>query len=681
MPPPFPSRFGLLPLILACVASFALAPSAQARPREVRLGDVRIALGDDNDLAAGDLVRTASIDGVALGSGRAILNVALADALANHREGVNHGAWTFVRIIQRNATAAEAVFEAKAAPGVRLHVAFATLSRQVDAWNFSGFRYCYRIEGWNRPGAEIVENTRWVLEGDPAKTTHVIASIYGPQLYRHGVPGAPVPWDGPTFPGSDEKPAPEARPSPSKDAVNTWAGGRLHSRFGKLDGFEFQVSDSGHGLLISLDEPALHMAGHRAGRDEPALVVTDHAFLDGTPPTGVWRDVLLRRNGVRDASSVSVGNFWLRVAWAERERIRSLAGVTLPDAGLMVATGPRFKLAEPLLPRFRELGVEWVSVGPIWESSATEGGSFSSMSVWRHRVAEKWGGIDALRSFCAAADAEGIKVLAWFPFVHVSKESPWTRREGFTGERLAGGDNLVPLNLKNPAVRQEVLAAVRLVRDAGVRGLWLDAYHSFGLEVVTEEGGARLPQVREVLAMQRELQSMDITQFIEAWTPFGLSSHGVIGRRLSHYERWPFFGLTMAPYADGPHGGQGGLDLKAIDYGRFLAMRSSLFVGLHMWNETADIEPLGRNGDLAALGRRFALIRPRMHRPLGWLEGFHACVWEDANGQRVMWSCVTGPVAVPTANALRDLETGKIVRLENGAFPLGKDRIYEWTQP
>jgi len=664
-----PARRGI-PLALT-FAFFSLELLGQTASRKIELGDVLITLGNDSELTAGDLIRAVSIEGVPVGSDRPILNVALAET------DDSHSRWTLLQVIRSGPLAAEAVFRSEALPNVRLYVAFEATSRQVDSWPFNGFRYRYRVEGWNRPGAEIVETARWILGGNPLKTTHVIASIYGPQLYRSGMADAPTPWDGPTFPGSDEPALPPSRKRAQNKKVDTWVEGRLHSRFGKLDGFEFQVSDTGDGLLVSLDQPALQMAGHKTGGDDPSLVVTDHSFLDGTPPTGVWRDVLLTRNGVHETSSVSIGNFWLRIAWAERERVREAAGLKLPDAGLMVATGPRFELTKPLLPMLRALGVEWVSVGPIWESSATEGGKFSSMSVWNHRVAEKWGGIEALRDFCAAAEQENIKVLAWFGF-HVSKESNLSRREGFTATRLAEGDDLVVLNLKNPAVRAELIESIRLVRDAGVRGLWLDAYHSLGLEVVTEEGGARLPQVREVLAIQRELQAMGITQFVEAWTPFGISSHGIIGERLGHYERWPFFGLSMVPYAHGPHGDRSGLDLKEIDYGRFLAMRSSLFAGLHVWEgRTGDTELLGQNGDLATLNRRFAVIRPRMHRPLGWLQGFQACVWEDMAGERVLWSCTDGLVPVPETRLLRDLESGGLVHPEQGAFLLQKDRIYE----
>lgn len=565
-------------------------------------------------------------------------------------------------------------------PGIhadlRLQMDLEVAERTIGGHAFEGFRYRYRVKGWARPGFEIWEESRWTVGGQPTAVTHVIGSIYGPKLYRpSGEDGIGI-WDGPTFPGADD-----AVHIPAERAIwsaNTWAGGRLHSRFGKLDGYDLQVSDTGQALLVTFDDPAagLVLSGHRGRGDGSALVITDHMLVSPADQTTSWREVLLAQQPLKDVNPVGIGNYWLEVSWAERERVRALTGLRMEAALPMVATGPRFDLAVPLLPELRALGYRWISVGPIWKSSATEGGAHSSMSTWSFEVADEWGGLEALRAFCEAAHAADLKVLAWFPYVHVSYESEWVRNPDHTAIRHGGGERLIPLNLRHPEVRSAVKDSMQKVVDAGLDGLWLDAYHGFALEVYRLEEGARIPQIREALALQRELQNMGLTHFVEAWTPFGISSHGVIGGRLAHYERWPFFGVSMAPYAAGPHGSRAGLNLEEIDYGRFLAMRSSLFVGLHLWPHRTDTEPLGVGGDLATLHQRFAKALAYMYRPVGWLTDFAGMVWEDHNGQRILWSCTEGKVDFPEAVRLVDLKSGEGAALEGDAFKVHKDHVY-----
>jgi glycosidase len=160
------------------------------------------------------------------------------------------------------------------------------------------------------------------------------------------------------------------------------------------------------------------------------------------------------------------------------------------------APAPRLARLVDWIPHLRELGVDAVYLGPVFESTAH---GYDTADF--HRVDRRLGDGDTLAALAAALHASGIRVVLdgvfhhvgrdfrafrdlrergersayrdWFAGVDFSRRSP--AGDAFSYEGWRGHHDLVKLNLRNPMVREHLLGAVRgWVEAWGIDGLRLD---------------------------------------------------------------------------------------------------------------------------------------------------------------------------------------------------------------
>lgn len=160
-------------------------------------------------------------------------------------------------------------------------------------------------------------------------------------------------------------------------------------------------------------------------------------------------------------------------------------------------TAPRLEQLYEWVDHLVELGVNALYLGPVFESS-THG--YDTVDYFQ--VDRRLGSNETLGELCARLHARGIRVVLDGVFNHVGRDF-WAFRDvlahgaesayrdwfynlqfggrspkgdPFTYEGWAGHYSLVKLNLHNPAVKEQLFAAVaEWVRQFGIDGLRLDA--------------------------------------------------------------------------------------------------------------------------------------------------------------------------------------------------------------
>ncbi|AHF94817.1 hypothetical protein OPIT5_27650 [Opitutaceae bacterium TAV5] len=520
-------------------------------------------------------------------------------------------------------------------PAGRLVLEMEPVRETIDGVAWEGFRYRYVIPGDAVAGAEIEETVRWRLAATGRDPSWWIRSVYLATEYTPG----------------------------TSPAFSTGAGNLLHGRFGKIIPFDFHEGE-GSALLVYPEKAALilNRTEARAG-ETPA--VTDRFLLTPDNRATVWKRVLVARKW--PTSRLERINRFNRLWLALTDRYREEAGLPplAPPVPCLVV-GPRFELAEALLPRIRELGFGAISVGPIWKSSATEGGKRASMSVYDFSVAERWGGIEGLRALCRKAAEYDIKVVSWFPSFHLSDESPLLAAhpewKAMSARSDLYDDKLVPLDLSSPELRAYLRQQLKPVREAGVSGFWLDSFHNFGVEVVRRRdanggGNGRQPVFPWFLETVRELQDTGFDLYAEALTPFGISSFGMIGGRLPFFRKSEYRALVMSPYVDEV---QGGSKMEGVDYFSLLAFGTPVLLSNHLWPQRAGIWAftLEQQTNLKRWHAQYGKALPGMKRLHGLVEGGKAVLWKSDDDAGILFALEDIPLSTGSGTGIINLDTG-----------------------
>lgn len=486
---------------------------------------------------------------------------------------INGSTWTSFDLIAASSGSSSATVRLKPAglTGPEIKYVFQPFNQTIGAHVFNGFTYRYEVVS-SAPGCEIVEQTRWCLTGNPASGTYFIRNVYGPQEYQLGGPSA----------------------------LNTWSGGTLpHSRFGKMQAYDYHYIPSRGVMLIYFDQPGLIINGKKSYTIGGVPQDRDQYFVAQPAMATQWKRVLVHANSSVLTAEQQRQDFAEISVWADNY-YRQLKGFSTPDPKPFLWVGPRFARVQSMLPDIYDLGFKRIYVGPIWKSSATEGGGRTTMSVYDWDVAATWGGIAGLTSLCTEAHKYGIEVIAWFSFVHLSDQAPLlASNPGWRGypvrDDLYNG-MLIPLDLSQPAVRDHVMQKLQAVKNAGLDGLWLDSYHNFAIEVYHPNGTARLPQVEEVLSLQKQIQDLGLVTYVEGMTPYGISSAAIDDGRLTNSygtKEWRVLhaGFHLEKEALNTAGNAIGSDLTGVDYLKFLAWHGPL--GLNTL--VSDTNPLWAN--------------------------------------------------------------------------------------
>lgn len=439
---------------------------------------------------------------------------------------------------------------------IAIHLQIAPAGRTLAGRELTGLRLQYRLEGQAEGSAWLSEHSCWALGGTAEDAEWFLWNVYGPREY-----------------------------SPSRDdPFDTRHKGLLHSRFGKMSAFDYQIVAGRGELAVIFERPGLVSNGVYVPDRGQAPWTVDRYLLSQHEPLSPEK-LLLWRIGPVPADRVGRVNHYLPLRLDVEEGYRSAVGLEPGRIAPLLNTGPRMDHIKPKLAAIAQAGFRRINLGPIWASSATEGGQRTSMSTYDFTVAEQWGGLEGLRTFCTAAHEQGLEVFAWLPFVHLSDESPLlAEHPDWRGHSIRNDlfdKVLIPLNLNHPEVRRHLLDSLKTVRQAGLDGLWLDSYHNFAIEVVTPRGKELVSQFDAVMEVQREMQAMGYTLYAEAWTPLAVTSCGGGGGRDRFYRDHPYRGLEMAPWIM-VKGNAPGLD--AVDYFAFLGWGGAPLLNSHVWS-------------------------------------------------------------------------------------------------
>ncbi|HEX8272841.1 MAG TPA: alpha-amylase family glycosyl hydrolase [Longimicrobiaceae bacterium] len=175
---------------------------------------------------------------------------------------------------------------------------------------------------------------------------------------------------------------------------------------------------------------------------------------------------------------------------------------------LASAPVPRLAQLHDWIPHLRELGVNALYLGPVFESTAH---GYDTADYYR--IDRRLGDSGTLAELAAALHAAGIRVVLDGVFHHVGRDF-WAFRDlrekgersayrdwfagmdfgrrspagdAFAYEGWRGHHDLVKLNLRNPAVREHLFGAVRSWVDAwGIDGLRLDVAEDVDPEFLRE---------------------------------------------------------------------------------------------------------------------------------------------------------------------------------------------------
>ena len=169
---------------------------------------------------------------------------------------------------------------------------------------------------------------------------------------------------------------------------------------------------------------------------------------------------------------------------------------------------PRLEQIRAWIPHLRDLGINAVYVGPLFEST-----SHGYDTADYYHVDRRLGSRATLTALVAELHANGMRVILDAVFNHVGRDfwafrdvlqngtnSPyvgWFQGLDFTGRNLRGDpftyesweghDELVKLNLRNPHARQHLLEAVRQwIQDYDIDGLRLDVASCLDLDFLQE---------------------------------------------------------------------------------------------------------------------------------------------------------------------------------------------------
>lgn len=534
-------------------------------------------------------------------------------------------------------------------PEIKLVITFQPDRASFAGRSFRGFSYRYRVFGLREGGCELEESAQWCLGGQPQYTTYYMRNAYGPTEYR---PADATPLD-------------------------TRHGGMLHSRFGKMQCLDFQQAGKAGTMLTVFGRPALIRNGMYAPKPGRTPVVVDHYYLVGSAPRTPTKRILIRRRSEVTSRTGQI-NEYLAVSEAVRESYRRIMGVRRDLPSPMLALGPRLKKIEPMLQQLKQLGVRRLMIGPFWNSSYTEGGKYGALSVYDFDIAEHWGGLEGLRDFCTKAHKNGLEVFAFFPFVHLSVESPLLRRHpDWAGVSLRTDlydANLLPLNLSLPQVRRYILDKLAITRRAGLDGLWMDSYHNFAIEVATPKNGVLIPQFEHVIGLQRKLQKMGFVLYAEGWTPLAVTSCGIIDGRKRRYEGHEYRALWTAAWLEG---GKNNPGLAGLDYFRFLAFGAAPILYSHMWPHSKPLYNFSAQQieNISRWHRWSGQVRALMTQAPTLLDDDRGVLWTSRDGA-ALFSFREGRVKLPQAARVVDLATGQAVRRQGQTYRVERYRVY-----
>ena len=179
-----------------------------------------------------------------------------------------------------------------------------------------------------------------------------------------------------------------------------------------------------------------------------------------------------------------------------------------PRNDFSAAAQPRLERIHAWIPHLRELGINALYLGPLFESTAH---GYDTADYYQ--VDRRLGTRETLARLVAELHANGVRVILDGVFNHVGRDfwafrdvrangprSPYAgwfqglnfggrspRGDPFTYETWAGYYELVKLNLRNPEARQHLLDAVRhWIQDYDIDGLRLDVADALDLDFQKE---------------------------------------------------------------------------------------------------------------------------------------------------------------------------------------------------
>ncbi|AHF94822.1 hypothetical protein OPIT5_27690 [Opitutaceae bacterium TAV5] len=531
-------------------------------------------------------------------------------------------------------------------PDVTVDLVMETVaSRSIAGHAFEGFRYQYRVTP-TAPGCEIDERTRWCLSGNPVTGTFFIRNVYEALDYQVGGPAGLNTWK-PRASGGEER----------------------HSRFGKMQGHDYQHIPGAGFLLVYFDDimSGLIMNGKKSLTNGGIPRDQDLYYLAQPLLSTPWKNVLM---DLTPTAPPNLQQDCLEVGNHVDEHYRSLLAYRLPEPKPFLWGNPRFARFRSMLPTVARLGFKRIWFYSMWNS--VPGRSALSVDDWI--VSDAWGdgspgsGLQALADLCAEAHRLGIEVYAWFPFVHLSDISTLLATHPEWASRSARDvtDLLVPLDTTNETLRDYILARLQPVRDAGLDGLWLDSYHNYGIESVHDNGAATISQMPGSLLLQQQLEDMGFGIYIEGMSPLGLTSSALNAGRLAGYSNggeWRAFNsgfyLDKDKYITGGTGTPVsiGSDISGVPYYGLsswrcpLALKTRIDVANPLWaNFTAtELEQIRLTNFM------YNSASDRMQGMPEVLPGGLGARWQKADGSWAIFALLDGNVAVDPGHAVLDL--------------------------
>ncbi|HET6201505.1 MAG TPA: hypothetical protein VFI25_01740 [Planctomycetota bacterium] len=367
--------------------------------------------------------------------------------------------------------------------------------------------------------------------------------------------------------------------------------------------------------------------------------------------------------------------------------LRRDAGVAeteaLPTAAIPeLGPGRTFADALPWLDLAADLGFRRVYLACIWTTLQSEGKGGKSLSVIDLEVAASRGGVEGLRTFCDAAHARRLDVVAWLPCAHLASGSPllaehgdWPMRDehGRPFEFTAVGGPL--LDLRGSFFDYSVDRVRNACARGGIDGLWID---SFFVHAATRDHRASPPRTNEDrhVARARAFQGAGAgLLYAEGeFSAFALNGGWMDAARREPLEFRSSRMLTGDPGS-----------LPEIYFGS-IAAGSPPIVPLE-WLDPAAEAKTGGGGASAAreairrANRDFLEVRSLLRRRTALREG-RGFLWsEGSETPRVLFATRAFEGTAPAGRLVRDLSADAALHAPNGRFAAQAGHVYRFEDP
>ncbi len=329
------------------------------------------------------------------------------------------------------------------------------------------------------------------------------------------------------------------------------------------------------------------------------------------------------------------------------QRTFSRQTMTLEGTGV---GGVDIGMAYPNLLKVWEGRLDWlVSHGfeainlhtPEWVSAANSktlvfGGN--NCCPWEFKVSDHLGGISAMKSFCDACHARGIKVYVWIAG-HLHREAPifkehpdWMVRRADHGIWDAHYGVIQSLSFAEQAAQDWMFEDLKLLREqTGVDGLWFDSFTNLCMGAVNWQRPDRAPNGPAVLEFLGRLSELGYDFMIECMSALGVSSWGNLKTSELVGQEALLLNSNLRYYV-GDWSGEDGITRDL--YFRSLAARGPLGVWAHEFMERAEPFPIPLPDWFQPLTCAFKAAAPFMaHRKL-FPSG---ALWSNASDQPSVW--------------------------------------------